>query len=161
MKMDATKLIEFFGHSSIYEPLDDFLIENKIKKRPKSYETQSILLGHLDLRFEDTITIDEDFLIKPRSSGTYIFVEVVFHDAFPDQLPFGLKFNINESEFCKVLGQKLVAIDPEVERRNLSSLRFFYNNLFIVVEMNKDKTAATWIKFSLPDRYDYKHYNLK
>ena len=159
--MDATKLIEFFGHTSIYEPLDEFLIQNKIKKRPKSYETQSILLGDMDLRFEDDITIEEEFLIKPRSNGSYILVGVWFYESFPDQLPFGLKFNMNESEFCKKLGAKLVALDPEIEKRNADSLLFFYNKLFIVVKMNKEETASDWISFSLPTKFNYKHYGLK
>lgn len=74
--MNAIEFIQFLGHSSIHEPLDDFLTSQGISWRPKAgrdLNTTHFINGHgLVMTFEfDTAAAEKGMKVK--SAGDFVF----------------------------------------------------------------------------------------
>jgi hypothetical protein len=74
--MNAIDFIQFLGHSSIYEPFDDFLTGQAIKWRPKAgrdLDMMHFVNGHgLVIKFEFGVSAaDKGF--EAKSEGEYVF----------------------------------------------------------------------------------------
>ncbi len=115
--MNAIDLVKFLGHSSIYEPFDDFLTKQSITWRPKAGRdldvTHFINGKGLVVDFDFAVSaIEKGFLIK--SEGEYIFKELTVrfiadnkkHGQYSGPLLYHLAANDSRAEVAKKLGVK-------------------------------------------------------
>ena len=157
--MDPKKLVEFLGHSSIYEPFDDYLLSIGIKKRPKHdstsggrYPIKHPSLG-LELGFETSIGYQEESLVPQKSAGQFVLDSVIFRKQPDLPLPYGLSFSLVRSQVDSIIG-------PCVQRRpdDDSSTHFFQG---VLVDIGWDRNGKMdSILFGYPHTYDQKHLNL-
>jgi hypothetical protein len=86
--MNAIEFIQFLGHSSIYEPLDNFLSQKNIKWRPKAarkLDTTHFINGNglvLTFEFKDDLVDDK---VDIKSDGDYIFNHFAIHFVAEDK----------------------------------------------------------------------------
>ncbi len=99
--MDASKLVELLGHTSVHPELDDFLSRNGVKVTPKGGDTPNLVSDKkVGLSFEYRAKGDfEQSVGTPRSIGKFILREVDFcsrklkgYTTFASKLPFGVSF---------------------------------------------------------------------
>ena len=115
--MNAIDFIQFLGHSSIYEPFDDFLTALGIAWRPKAgrnLDTTFFINGHgLVLSFEFGVATAEKG-IKVKSEGEYIFngftVQFIAddkkHGRYSGAMLHSLTVNDTRADVQKKLGVK-------------------------------------------------------
>ena len=146
--MDTTKLLSFLGHSSIYPPFYDFLLESGIKKRPKKNEGSESLTDKttgLTLEFDLATIFDEASLIPKKSEGWYILSSVTFPRDFSDALPYGLSLNLTKADLDKKLGTAIK------ERPHIPLVTYFHNNMLITINWNKEDPEDAFIRFTAPN----------
>ncbi len=155
--MDTVELVSFLGHSSIYEPFDEFLAENGIKRRPKKNEATEWIseeaLG-LSLEFEASDVYGGNALSPIRSDGRFILRSVTFGPNFRYSLPFGLTLAMSKANAEGVLGR------ARKERASLPSATFVHEGFVIVFNWNKEEPNEAFIRFKLPDIYDKEQLGL-
>jgi hypothetical protein len=126
--MKLNDLIQFWGHSSIYLPFDDFLMQNGIKWRPnlkRDLDTTHFIKGQgLSIRF--SISAEKDGIQK-KSEGNFILkqVEATIMDngngAYGESIPFGIAQSDKRMDIEKKIGAP--------KRRNKDSDNYFIDGL--------------------------------
>lgn len=115
--MNAIDFFNYLGHSSIYEPFDDFLTSQDIKWRPKSgrdLDTMHFINGHgLMINFELDAAAQKKG-IKSKSDGGYVFTEFTVqfivenkkHGRYSGPMLHNLAVNDTRAEVERKLGVK-------------------------------------------------------
>jgi hypothetical protein len=152
--MNVINFIHFLGHSSIYEPFDDFLTSQDIKWRPKvgrDLDTTYFVNGHgLVLTFDLAISAEEKGF-KVKSDGDYVFkyLSVRFiandkkHGLYAGPMLHSLAVNDSRAEVEKKLGVKPTRTLERSDNYFMDDLVWttvFQNNKieFITLEIPRD-----------------------
>lgn len=152
--MDPKKLVEFLGHSSIYEPLDDFLILNGVKKRPKGPDlTDWIGDKSKAISLEFSASYDSEAIHPRKSDGKYVLRAIVFEKPLESGLPFGLDFRMPRDAVTAILGAPKASDD-------MPSAEYYYDSLVVTIVWEKDERKMRLITISVPDIYSKKNLNL-
>ena len=161
--MDTTKLINFLGYTSIYEPFDDYLLSIGIKKRPKdtSLKSRIIEADNLSLRFLEYDDYVEDYLSEPLSEGQLILERVSFEAGCSDPLPFGLSFNMNLETVINTLGEPLKVVVEGIDQKEPWIPYFYLKGFLVVVRFNQKTLDMEDVFVSRPDKYNREHFGLK
>jgi hypothetical protein len=162
METNAIDLIKFLGYSSIYEPLDDYLSEYGIKKRPKiggnTYDPYiEVKKQGLHLIFVYSGDLSEKG-ITAKSPGTYVFnwldIYLTKQDGFSPYkgpLPFGLAAQMNQSQVRQFLGAPKYTFADE---KWIANVDFYYLEELVLsvryADMAGNKISLVTVR--LPDR---------
>lgn len=167
MNINAVELMQFLGHSSIYEPFDDYLHSHGIKKRPsttgRNIELSVSIKKHgLHLSFVESTKLAGEGLAS-KSSGSYVFnwldIYLTKEDGmspYGGPLPFGLTAELSQKQVRALLGQpKHVSVDPEFD----TNADFFYVDDLVVAIKYTDMqgSAIRMINPCLPDNWAREH----
>jgi hypothetical protein len=126
MKLDD--LIQFLGHSSIYLPFDDFLMQNGIKWRPslkRDLDTDYFIKGQ-GLYMAFSISAEKDGIQK-KSEGNFILKQVTGmtidegNGIYRGSIPFGIVQSDQRMDVERKLGIP--------KRRNKNSDNYFIDGL--------------------------------
>ena len=150
--MNALEFLSFLGHSSIYQPFDDFLTAKGIIKRPtlkRNLQNRISADGNgisMHFSFEIDAT-DEGFIVK--SEGTFIFrdmeITLIEEDRKAGKYKGLLPHGLDASDTRSIIEKKLGA----PKRRNESSDNYYLDDLVWIVAFQDEKLQ--FIQFYLPD----------
>ena len=160
--MNTQELLQFLGHSSIFDPFEDFLMKNGIIRRPKladsyPYSIDTKTTG-LSLIFEDA---PEDKGQQRKSAGSFIFCQVYF-DFESKSKPFvgDLPYGIGQERDSKAIERQVGA--PSVKRDSKQTsgftISFYIDGLvFTAAYSDKDGRKLRFVRVSLKDKYHVTH----
>lgn len=155
--MDSLKAISYLGYSSIHPEVDDFLLENGIKKRPKKNEASETITDEkigASFDFQGSPSFDEESLMPKKSDGRFILRGVTFLSGFTGRLPYGISLKMSQDEISKILG------NPKRERPQIPIATYFRDGMVITVNWLKSDPKEAFIRFTVPNIYDKKNLNL-
>jgi hypothetical protein len=163
MEINAIELMGFLGHSSIHEPLDDYLHAHNIKKRPNNNgrnleESVAIKTQGLHVCFVTSNKLDEEGLIA-KSPGTYLFnwldIYLIKQDGFSPYkgpLPFGLSQQMSQQQVRALLGQPPHVTFDVTWKSNVDF--YFREGLVVAVKYtDMNGTAVSTLDARLPDNW--------
>ncbi|ALV08764.1 hypothetical protein [Roseateles depolymerans] len=159
--MNVSDLFKFFGHASVYEPFDDFLLTLGVKKRPKDSDDYPYILKLKDagvsLGFEDD---PADLGIERKSDGTFVFAKVHLDltkkGGFSGDLPFGVGKARTKSEIVAILGKPLSEGDKPIG--DGVGMTYFVDGLvYVFVWADRAATQLEYVSLALPNDADRQH----
>lgn len=148
--MDVKQLIEFLGHSSIYEPLEDFLLASGIKKRPKGNEGTVWVRDKergISMEFNASGIYDDRYLQPKRSEGKFVLESITFEKPLDSGLPYGLAFDRTPKQTSLLLGQARGQHDE-------TFASYFFDGKVVLIRWNDSGEGIKFIRFRLPNVYD-------
>ena len=164
--VDGEKLIKFIGHASVNSPLDDFLIMNNMKLRPKGnsghYEVGEKTFG-LDFQYREYDDYTDNYFIPSKSKGKFILQDVIFRRKiiakgwipFAGKYPFGVDERTKPDDILKKFGKPR----KFSEGGDGSSETYVYSSEMLVFSFgfNHQTKELDFVKARVADKHDRKH----
>lgn len=161
--IQSDKSLEFLGHSSIHEPLDDFLLSLGIKKRPKSasLSTMSVEGDGIVFSFVERPDYIERYGHQPLSAGELVLDRIDFDQDGSMPLPFGLKYSLDFDLAAKLLGGVLQSKDPDMVAPKPWMPRFHFKGFFVVLHFDKSSMKMKHAVVTRPSLMNCKHFEIQ
>jgi len=152
--MNLLQLIEFLGHTTAHAPLDKFLHDHGVKKRPSLQHGGFLIFPKkTGLSLDFTASAENDGILQ-KSDGVFVFwsVECTLLEDKPDELykgplPFGLNSTMNRDSVRASLGS------PRITYENGND-KYCIDGLLLLCVYAKDTTQLIRFTIALPDNDD-------
>ena len=154
--MNLDQLISLLGHSSVYPPLDDFLENVGIRKRPQGEDSLTFITDPtkaITLHFSARSTYIEDVPEGPRSEGLFVLRAIDVASQFRGPLPYGLDWQQSHVQVKEIFGP------PLKERGDLVCTYFAVGQVIAVRFTTGGKAISSFVS-SVKDRYDAKNLGI-